>query len=117
MSGVSPQRLEVERKIQAVEDETAERLASIRVLEEQWDDYRRVMRDSADVFEEAGVAMDAKNYFVQKSLASRRELENYLAQLSREHAEELAEVAQEVRSTSDEKLEQLQRERTGAPWA
>jgi hypothetical protein len=114
MTGESQERLEVERKIRELEDETAERLESIRVLGEQWDDHRRVMRDNAAAFEEAGVAMGAEEYFVQKSLAARRELDAYVAQLSREFAEESADVAQRFRTASDTAWEQLHRQRIAA---
>jgi hypothetical protein len=116
MNGVSQERLVVERKIRALEDETAERLETIRVLDEQWDDYRRVMRDNAAVFEQAAVAMGADNYFVKKGMAARREMDAYVAQLTRQFAEEAAEMAQEVRSASDAAMEQLQQERTRASW-
>jgi hypothetical protein len=108
MNGVSQDRLVVERKIRALEDETAERLESIRVLDEQWDDYRRVMRDHAAVFEQAGVAMGAENYFVQKALTARRELDRYVGQLVHEQAELFEEMAQGVRSASEAELERLQ---------
>lgn len=114
MNGASQERLEVERKIRALEDDTAQRLESLRVLEEQWEDYRRVMQDNAAAFEEAAVAMGAEGYFVQKSLAARRELDAYVAQLSREFAEESADVSQRLRTASDTAWEQLHRERIEA---
>lgn len=108
MNGVSRERLEVGQRIRLLEEETAERLALISLLDEQWDDYRRAMRHNTDAFEEAGVAMGAGNYFVLKALTARRELDRYVGQLVREQAELFEEMAQGVRSASEAERERLQ---------
>ena len=117
MRHLSAQQIELEQKIRAHEDETAEQLATIRVLEEQWDDYRRVMRENTDLFEQAGIAMGADNYFVKKGLVARREVDGYVGQLANEQAELFAETASSIRSSSEEELERMRREKAGMSWA
>lgn len=117
MSGQrSGQHVELDQKISARETRTEEDLATVRLLEEQWDQYRQVMRENTARYEEAGVAMGAKNYFVQKGLAARRELDSYVGQLVREQEEFLAETASSIRSTSETELERLRKEKAGASW-
>ncbi|WP_020076677.1 hypothetical protein [Cryocola sp. 340MFSha3.1] len=114
MRHLSAQQIELEQKIRAHEDETAEQLATIRVLEEQWDDYRRVMRENTDLFEQAGIAMGGDNYFVKKGLVARREVDGYVGQLANEQAELFAETASSIRSSSEEHLDRMRQEKAGA---
>ncbi|MDR6610904.1 hypothetical protein [Leifsonia sp. 1010] len=114
MRHLSAQQIELEQKIRAHEDETAEQLATIRVLEEQWDDYRQVMRENTDLFEQAGIAVGADNYFVKRGLAARRELESYVGQLANEQAELFAETVSSIRSSSEEHLDRMRQEKAGA---
>lgn len=111
------QRLELDQKISAHETRTAEDLATLRLLEQQGEEYRRVMRENTARFERAAIGMGAKNYFVQKGLAARKELDAYVGQLAHEQAELLAETARVIRSESEAELERLRRERAGALWA
>lgn len=104
---------DVGRKISAVESQAAEHLATIRLLEEQGDEYRRVMRENTAMFEEASVAMGTENYFVQRGLASRKELDSYVRHLADDQEELLAETAREVRSGSEAELERLRQEKAG----
>ncbi|MEV8214518.1 hypothetical protein [Leifsonia sp. NPDC077715] len=114
---MSDQPGELARKIDALETEAVEALDGIRLLEEQWAEYRQVAQESAAVFEQAGVAMGTKNYFVQRDLSARREVDNHIARLAGEQSEVLEEFARGVRSESEAELERLRRERGGAPWA
>jgi hypothetical protein len=67
------------------------------------------MRHHAREIEEAGAGEDPKNFFVQRRLGARRELELFVDKVVREQAEMLGEVEREIRSHSDEKQEQLRR--------
>ncbi|MEN2736826.1 hypothetical protein ABCS02_03455 [Microbacterium sp. X-17] len=114
-SGVE-KRLALDRQIRDQESRTAEDLVTIRVLGEQWESYAQVMRVNSERFEDAGVRLDAKNYFVQKGLAASRELDSYVSRLARDHAELLDEAEREVRSTSEAELERLRREKADVSW-
>src|SRR5205085_169534 len=104
-------QIELDREISAHESQVEENLATVRTLEQQWDDYRQVMRDNTARFEEASAAMDAKNYFEQKALTARKELDSYVGQIAREQEELLAETAREIRSVSEAELERLRHEK------
>jgi hypothetical protein len=110
------QRHALDRQIRAHEDQVAEDLSTIRVLEQEWDDYRQVMRENTARFEEASIAIGADNYFVQKQLAARKELDSYVGRLAYEQEEFLAETAQSIRSESEAELDRLRNERAGASW-
>lgn len=116
MNDCEEQRLGLDRQIKDCESRTAEDLATIRVLSEQWVSYAHVMRVNSERFEEAGVRLGAKNYFVQKGLAASRELDAYVSRLARDHAELLDDTEREVRSTSEAELERLRREKADVSW-
>ena len=107
---------EIAREIGDIEAQSAEHLATIELLEQQWDEYRQVMRANTRIYEEAGVGLGERNYFVQKGLAARRELDAFVNRLEDQHGQFLAETAREIRSTSEEKLERLRHEKAGASW-
>ncbi len=100
----------------AHEQQTAEQLAAVRDAVEQWESYGHVMREHARRIEEACVGDDAKNYFVHRSLAARRELDGFVSQVVRQQAEILDEAAREVRAESEETLDRLAREKASASW-
>ena len=108
---------ELERMIGARENQAAEDLATIRLLEREWDDYRHVMRENSARYEDAGTAIGAANYFVQKGLAARRELDRYVGRLADEQEDLFTEAAREIRSTSETELDRLRTEKAGASWA
>jgi hypothetical protein len=112
------QRAEVlDAQARAHEEQTAEHLAVVRDAHEQWESYGHVMREHARRIEEASVGDDAKNYFVQRRLAVRRELDGFVSQVVRQQAELLDEAAREVRAESDEMLDRVAREKASASWA
>ncbi|GAA4143876.1 hypothetical protein [Leifsonia shinshuensis] len=116
MSDREEQLLALDRQIRDRESRTAEDLATIRVLSEQWASYAHVMRVHSERFEEAGVRLDAKNYFVQKGLAASRELDAYVSRLAGDHAELLDETERSLRSASEAELERLRREKADVSW-
>lgn len=107
---------EFDQAISALETQVAEDLATIRLHEQQWEEYRQVMRENSARFEQAGVGIGVSNYFVQKGLAARKEVDTYVGRLAHEQAELLAETARGIRSASEVELERLRRERAGASW-
>jgi len=111
------ERAELGRRIQEHEDQTSESLGLIRLLEEQWDEYGRVMRDQTARYEEAAHVLGSTSYPVDRGLASRREVESYVAQLVRQQAEFCDETAWRCRTESEAELDRLQREREVASWA
>lgn len=116
-SSIPSSQSELDRTIGALESQAAEDLATIRLLEQEWDDYRRVMRENTALYEEAGIALGATNYFVQKGLAARRELDGYVGRLADEQEELFTETAREISSRSEAELERLRKEKAGASWA
>ncbi|MFJ3393364.1 hypothetical protein [Leifsonia aquatica] len=98
------------------EAQTSEDLATIRLLEQQWDEYRRVMRQNTARYEEAGSALGVENYYVQRGMAARQELDSYVGRLAREQEELLQEAAQRIRSQSEEESERARREQGGVSW-
>lgn len=118
MSAPTPhQNGELDQEISAHETRTSEDLATILRLEQQWEEHRQVMRENTARFEEAGIGMGAENYFVQKGLAARRELDSYVGRLADEQEQLLAETARGIRSTSEAELDRLRQEKAGAAWA
>lgn len=83
------------------EQGVADALSQIRRHEERWDEYRRAMRDHTSRFEEAAAGMGTKNYFVQKDLAARREIDTYVGRLAREQAEVLTQTVRAVAEAAD----------------
>ncbi|WP_460631269.1 hypothetical protein [Leifsonia lichenia] len=106
----------LDRQIRDRESRTAEDLATIRVLSEQWETYHQAMRTNAQRFEGAGIALGRKNYFVQRGLAARRELDAFVSRLARDQAELLEETSREIRSTSEAEVERLRQEKSEASW-
>jgi hypothetical protein len=90
------------------EQDIADALSQLRRHEERWDEYRWAMRDHTSRFEEAAVGLGTTNYFVQKDLAARREVDGYVGRLASEQTEVLTEtvrainVAAEAERPSDE---------------
>ncbi|WP_434318264.1 hypothetical protein [Leifsonia sp. P73] len=109
-------RVALDRQIRDRESQAAEDLATIRVLSEQWETYHQVMRTNTQRFEEAGIGLGAKNYFVQKGLAARSELDAYVSRLARDHVELLDEAARDIRWKSEAEVERLRQEKAGASW-
>lgn len=115
MSGVDQEAsARLDQRIRACEGEGAERLALLDVFEQEWGEYRRVMRTSSAQFEEACLEMGEKDYFVQKSLDSRREVDAYVRMLVDEQVELLEETARDVRTSTEVELERLRHEKAGA---
>ncbi|WP_200949690.1 hypothetical protein [Leifsonia sp. Root227] len=108
--------MEREYTISALENRAADDIATVRLLEQQWDDYREVMHENTARFEEAGIGMGAKTHSVHKGMAARRELDSYVGQLAYEQAELLAETAREIRSHAEFESERLRREKAGTSW-
>lgn len=110
------QHVEREQSVSALEIRAAEDIAMVRLFEQQWEDYREVMRENTARFEEAGIGMGAKSHSVQEGLAARRELDSYVGQLAYEQAELLAETAREIRSQPEIEPERLRHEKAGTSW-
>lgn len=109
-------RTELDDAIRAREDEVADVRATFRMLDEGWGRYRELMRQDSAVFEEAGVAQGAKNYFVQKDLSARREVDGFVRRLADEVSESMGEMSRAFDAESGEELERLRRERAGTSW-
>lgn len=99
--------------LSASEEDVAEALSGIRLHEERWDEYRRAMRQHTSRFEEAATGLGATNYFVQKGLAARKELDSYVGQLAFQQTELLTEATREINSASEQEAERLVREKGG----
>lgn len=106
----------LDREARVHEERAAENLAVIRRAREQWDSYGQEMTRHARRIEEASVGDDATNYFVQRRVAARRELESYVGHLVREQVELLDETEREISSRSEEEAESLGREKAGVSW-
>jgi hemerythrin-like domain-containing protein len=111
---VSEEQVDLDRAIKAHEAATTEALNALRLLDEQWAEYRHLMRESSTAFQRAGAALDTTNYEVQKDLASRREVDDFVRRLADEHMDALEQLGREFRSDSDAELERLRREKAGA---
>ena len=98
------------------EAQAAEHLGTIRRVREQWEMYEVVMRDHAARIEEASVGDDPKNYFSQRTRATRQELDSYVRQLAREQAEVLDAAEREVSSRAEADVERLRAGRAGSSW-
>lgn len=117
MSGTDAvKRGALELAIREHEERTAENLASIRVVREQCESYGQAMSLHARRIEEASAGESPKNYFVQRRLGARRELESLVGQLVREQTEMLDEIEREISSRSEEELDRLRREKASVPW-
>lgn len=117
MSGTAaPHGGALERTIREMEERTAENLASVRAIRDQCESYGQAMSLHARRIEEAGVGESPKNYFVQRRLGARRELESLIGQLVREQAEMLDEVEREISSRSEEERDLVHREKASASW-
>lgn len=86
----------------ASEDDIIQALSALRLHEERWDEYRRAMNTHTSHFEEAAVGLGTSNYFVQKALAARREVDRYVGQLALQQSELLAESSREIASITAE---------------
>lgn len=115
MSGVSQEaHASLDQRIRAYEDQATGQLAALDVFEREWAEYRQVMRTNSADFEEAGLAIGEKEYFVQKSLDSRREVDSYVRMVVDEQVELLEQAARELRTTAEDELEGLQRAKASA---
>lgn len=83
------------------EQDVADALSQIRRHEERWDEYRRAMRDHTSRFEEAAAALGTTNYFVQKDLAARREVDGYIGRLASEQSEVLIQTMRAINGAAD----------------
>lgn len=79
------------------DEDIADALSQIRRHEERWDEYRRAMRDHASRFEEAAAGLGTTNYFVQKDVAARREVDGYIGRLASEQSEVLTQTVRAMR--------------------
>lgn len=95
-------------------DEVVEAVAAIRLHGERWEEYRQAMREHTSRFEEASVSLGAGNYFVEKGLAARRELDSYVGQLAYQQSELLTETMGEITSAAEDQSEQFGRKEAGA---
>ncbi|WP_434317720.1 hypothetical protein [Leifsonia sp. P73] len=82
------------------EQDVADALSQIRRHEERWDEYRWAMRDHTSRFEEAAAALGT-NYFVQKDLAARREVDGYIGRLASEQSEVLTQTVRAINGAAD----------------
>ena len=83
------------------EQDVADALSQIRRHEERWDEYRRAMRDHTSRFEEAAAGLGTTNYFVQKDLSARREVDTYIGRLASEQTEVLTETVRAINRAAD----------------
>jgi len=83
------------------EQDVADALSHIRRHEERWDEYRRAMRDHTSRFEEAATGLGTTNYFVQKELAARREVDAYVGRLASEQSEVLTQTVRAINRAAD----------------
>ena len=109
-------RDESSQTVRDVEEQAIERLAVIRSIREQWDSYGQLMRQHNRRLEEVTAGYDAKNYFVQRKIAARRELGLFVDQLVREQTEVLDEAERETKAKSEAEQDRLQREKASASW-
>ena len=117
MSGAeAAQRRALEQAIREHEERTTENLSSIRAVREQCESYGRAMTLHTRELEASSAGEDPTNFFVQRRLGARRELELFVGQLVREQAEMLDGVEREFRSHSEDEQEQLRREKARVSW-
>ncbi|MFK3669736.1 hypothetical protein ACI2IX_06135 [Leifsonia aquatica] len=117
MNEPSQRYVEVEQVISAHEARLAQDLAVIRLLGRQWAEYGETMRRNTERYEEAGVQLGAQNYFVQRGLAARRELDSYVKRLAQDQQEFLSQTESGLRSASEAESEWLRKEKVRASWA
>lgn len=106
----------LDRQARVHEEQATEHLAMVRDAQAQWESYGQVMREHARRIEEASVGDDPKNYFVQRRLAARRELDGFVGQVVRQQVEMLDEAEREVNAESAEVLDRVAREKAGVSW-
>ncbi len=117
MSGAeAAQRHALEQAIREHEERTTENLSSIRAVREQCESYGRAMALHTRALEEASTGEDPANFFVQRRLGARRELELFVGQLVRQQAEMLEDVEREIRWHSEDEQERLRREKASVSW-
>lgn len=115
MSAVSHEvHVRLDQRIRAYEDQVADQLAALDRFEDEWAEYHQVMVANFADFEEAGAEIGEKEYFVQKALDSRREVDSYVRRVIDEQAELLDQAAREFRASAEAELDRLQREKAGA---
>ena len=112
----SSSRDELDQKIAACENRAADQLSTIRNIEQEWQAYREIMRADSTLYERAGHDIGAKNYFVSRGLAARKEVDAYVRRLAAETEDLLEDTACQVRSEAEAELERLRKERAGATW-
>lgn len=112
MSGAGQEtHIRLGQRIRACEDEVADQLAALDRFEDEWAEYHQVMRANLADFEEAGMGIGEKEYFVQKGLDSRREVDSFVRTVVDEQVELLDQAARDVRVSAEAELERLQREK------
>lgn len=109
-------RAECDRRIRASEDRIDEDLNSIRLLDEQWENYRRVIRDSVNRFKEAGHSVGAESRCAQQDLAALGEIGTYAERLAGEQNELSEEASRAIRTDGEAEIERLRNERSALPW-
>lgn len=103
-------------KLREQEEQASEHLCVIRAAKEQWDSYGQLMSLHARRVEEASTHENAENYFAQRRLAARRELDTYVGRLVREQEELLEEAEREITSRVETEPGPASSEEGGAPW-
>jgi len=104
----------LDKRIRAEEERATEHLAALNVFEREWAEYRQAMRENSTRFEEAGRAIGDKEYFVQKGLAARQDMDSFVSRLIDEQVELLEQAARDLRADSEAELGRLQREKSDA---
>jgi hypothetical protein len=117
VSGVEATRRNArEQTLREHEETTADNLAAIRAVREQCESYGQEMSRHARGIEEASAGENPKNYFVQRRLGARRELQLFVGQVVLGQAEMLDEVERELSSRSEEERDRLRREKASVSW-
>ncbi|WP_158861882.1 hypothetical protein [Leifsonia sp. AG29] len=115
-AGPSTRNDDIKQEIPACESRTADQIATLRLLEQEWERYREVMRLDAARYEEAGHAIGEKDYGVARGLAARREVDAYVRQLANELEELVDEGARQMRAEAETERERLRGGRAGESW-
>jgi hypothetical protein len=83
------------------EQNVTDAVSQIRRHEERWEKYRRAMRDHTSRFQEAAAGLGTTNYFVQKDVAARKEVDSYIGRLANQQAELLTETVRAITGAAD----------------
>ncbi|QNE35468.1 hypothetical protein [Leifsonia shinshuensis] len=109
-------RAEFDRRIRTLESRVDDDLQTLHLLDEQWETFRRAIRENVARFEEAGHTVGTDDPRVHHDLAALREVDAYIRKLAEEQNELRAEASRTIRADGEDAIARLRNEQGGLPW-